>query len=90
MDRTSVPTIAELYEMFPHCALEFDTVYAFRIPKVNQLIAVIKFKSGNDEPGCGYGTIRVIDTIGDSSTGSLPLDYAYDDLMTILRRSFDT
>ncbi|MCJ1241737.1 hypothetical protein MMC14_009743, partial [Varicellaria rhodocarpa] len=54
MDRTSVPTIAELYEMFPHCALEFDTVYAFRIPKVNQLIAVIKFKSGNDEPGCGY------------------------------------
>ena len=66
MNRNSIPTTAELYEMFLRCALEFNTIYAFRIPKVNRLIAVVKLKSGNGVPGCGYNITRVIDITKDS------------------------
>ena len=66
MNRNSIPTTAELYEMFLRCALEFNTIYAFRIPKVNRLIAVVKLRSRNGVPGCGYNITRVINIIKDS------------------------
>ena len=54
MNRISVLITAELYKMFFRCTLEFNIIYVFRIPEINRLITMIKLKSGNGVPKCGY------------------------------------